>query len=69
MDDLPFSHRRNLARRLLCDDGQNLTRKAGSFLGQLIVDPAPLTPAQADWFATLLERGGLSPETQEASHG
>lgn len=38
-----------------------LTRKAGSFLGQLAVDPTPLSDKQADWLGTLLERSGLPP--------
>jgi hypothetical protein len=38
-----------------------LTRKAGSFLGQLVCDPTPLTDKQRDWLATLLERAGLPP--------
>jgi hypothetical protein len=37
-----------------------LTRKAGSFLGQCVTDPQPLTEKQADWLATLLERAGIS---------
>lgn len=41
--------------------GERLTRKAGSFLGQTCVDPTPLTPAQVDWLATLLERAELPP--------
>lgn len=45
-----------------------LTRKAGSFLGQLVTDPQPLTDKQAEWIATLLERAGL-PQIGEAAHG
>lgn len=41
--------------------GEKLTRKAGSFLGQCAVDPTPLTLAQSDWLATLLDRAGLPP--------
>ncbi|WP_422057976.1 hypothetical protein [Sphingomonas sp.] len=41
-----------------------LTRKAGSFLGQLVCEPAPLTAAQADWFATLQRRAGLVDDEQ-----
>jgi hypothetical protein len=54
----PFTSQRAAALALLNAD-QNLTRKAGSFLGQTAVDAAPLTPAQAEWLATLLERAGL----------
>lgn len=42
----------------------NLTRKAGSFLGQCITDPAPLTDRQAEWLAQLLERAGLRPSDE-----
>ena len=38
-----------------------LTRKAGSFLGELIVDDAPLSEKQSAWLATLLERAELPP--------
>lgn len=38
-----------------------ITRKGGSFLGQLVVDPTPMTPAQSSWLATLLERADLPP--------
>ena len=40
-----------------------LTRKAGSFLGQCVAQPSPLTQKQAEWLATLLERAGLPPLT------
>lgn len=49
------------ALALLRDNNPPMTRKAGSFLGQLVVDPTPMTEKQADWFATLLERAGLPP--------
>ena len=54
----PFTDHRAAALALL-NDGGRLTRKAGSFLGQLVVDPSPMTPAQANWLATLLERADL----------
>ncbi len=47
------------ALALLRTNNPPVTRKAGSFLGQLVVDAAPLTEKQADWLATLLERAGL----------
>lgn len=43
----------------LLNSGTRLTRKAGSFLGQIVADPAPLTPAQNEWLGVLLERAGL----------
>ena len=37
-----------------------LSRKAGSFVGQLAVDPpTALTTSQAEWLAKLLERADL----------
>jgi hypothetical protein len=43
----------------LLNGNSRLTRKAGSFLGQLVVDPTPLSDAQQDWLSTLLDRAGL----------
>jgi len=54
----PFATPKQAALALLNSD-ERLTRKAGSFLGQTVVDATPLTPAQAEWLATLLERAGL----------
>jgi hypothetical protein len=58
---LGFEQQRALALRILTDGG-NLTRKAGSFLGQCAVDQSPLTDKQLDWLAALAERAGLSLE-------
>jgi len=54
----PFKTHRAAALALLNGD-YRLTRKAGSFLGQLCADPTPMTEAQADWLATLLSRNNL----------
>ncbi len=56
----PFTTGRDAALVLL-NGGAVLTRKAGSFLGQCVVDPSPLTEKQRDWMATLLSRAGLPP--------
>lgn len=56
----PFTTQRAAALDLL-SKGEQLTRKAGSFLGQLAVDPTPMSPAQRDWLATLLARARLPP--------
>lgn len=56
----PFTNHRDAALALL-NGGGRLTRKAGSFLGQLCVDPMPMTDAQQDWLETLLDRAGLPP--------
>lgn len=56
----PFTCQREAALALL-NQGGRLTRKAGSFLGQLAVDPTPMTDAQQGWLDTLLERAGLPP--------
>ena len=64
--DEPFPSHRDAALALLASDAR-LTRKAGSFLGQLAVDPTPMTTAQSEWLATLLERASL-PTFGEARH-
>ena len=56
----PFSDHRQAALALLSGDSR-LNRKAGQFLGQLAVDPAPMTARQADWLAKLLDRAQLPP--------
>lgn len=56
MDDA-FEARRGAAMLLLTSN-VGLTRKAGSFLGQCVVDPTPLTAAQAEWLNKLLDRAG-----------
>ncbi|GEM71108.1 hypothetical protein SAQ01S_08740 [Sphingomonas aquatilis NBRC 16722] len=56
----PFLSPRAAALALL-NSGGTFTRKAGSFLGQLVVDPTPLTDKQADWLGTLLNRAGFPP--------
>ena len=54
----PFTDHRSAALALLNGDGR-LTRKAGSFLGQCVVDPTPLSDSQRGWLISLLERAGL----------
>jgi hypothetical protein len=60
MTEQPFSHHRAAALALLNSDVV-LTRKAGSFLGQLVADETPTTTAQRDWLSKLLERASLPP--------
>ncbi len=62
----PFPHPRAAALALLGGE-YALSRKAGAFLGQIAVDPAPLSEKQAAWLDILLARAGL-PELR-ASHG
>lgn len=57
-----FDNHRDAALALLNSQAR-LSRRAGSFLGQLTVDPTPMTPAQESWIAGLLERAGLPPIT------
>jgi hypothetical protein len=57
---VPFETQRAAAMALL-HSGDRLTRKAGSFLGQLAVDPTPMTAPQREWLDTLLDRAGLPP--------
>lgn len=56
----PFRTHRDAALALLNEEAR-LTRKAGSFLGQCVVDATPLTQAQLEWLDTLLERACLPP--------
>ena len=60
MTDSPFPDHRAAALALL-NGTSRLSRKAGQFLGQIAVDAKPLSKAQADWLATLLDRAGLPP--------
>lgn len=53
-----FADHRQAALALLSGENR-LTRKAGQFLGQLAVDASPMSAAQADWLAKLLNRHGL----------
>jgi hypothetical protein len=57
-DPLTFETRRDLALAILAK-GERLTRRSGSFLGQLICDPTPMSEAQTEWFGQLAERAGL----------
>ena len=60
MTERAFSDHRQAALALL--NGKcRLSRKAGQFLGQLAVDPSPMSEAQVDWLAKLLDRNGLPP--------
>lgn len=58
MTDLAFDRRRVLALEILTR-GERLTRRSGSFLGQLVADPSPMSDAQAEWFFKLAERAGV----------
>ncbi len=60
MTDRAFPNPRQAALALLNAE-QKLSRKAGQFLGQLAVDPSPLSEAQANWLAKLLNKAGLPP--------
>lgn len=59
----PFLTQRDAALALL-NRGERLSRKAGSFCGQLAVDPTPMSEAQRSWLDTLLERAELPPLTE-----
>lgn len=68
MIDRPFPNHRQAALALL-NGNYRLSRKAGQFLGQLAVDPTPMSESQADWLAKLLDRAGLPPLGKERAHG
>ncbi|KPF76993.1 hypothetical protein IP68_03890 [Blastomonas sp. AAP25] len=57
MTKAAFTSHRSAALALLNSD-HRLSRKAGSFLGQLAVDLTPMTERQAKWLAILLEQAG-----------
>ena len=61
-----FPDHRGAALALLNSDAR-LSRKAGSFLGQCVVDATELTDAQREWLAKLLDRAELPPLV-EAHH-
>lgn len=58
MIDRPFPNHRQAALALLNAE-QKQSRRAGQFLGQLAVDPSPMSDAQSEWLAKLLDRAGL----------
>lgn len=60
MTNRPFTDHRQAALALL-NGSSRLSRKAGQFLGQLAVDLSPISKAQADWLAILLDKAGLPP--------
>ena len=64
MTDRLFPDHRQAALALLTSTSR-LSRKAGQFLGQLAVDPSPMSEAQANWLAKLLDRAGLPPLAEE----
>jgi len=67
-----FTSQRDAAMALLTrgpDDANRLSRRAGSFLGQLAVDPTPMSEAQRNWLATLLDRAGMPQLGEIADHG
>ena len=63
MTDQCFFNHRQAALALLKGD-YRLSRKAGQFLGQLAVDPSPMSQAQANWLAKLLDRADLPSLTE-----
>ena len=60
MTDNPFPNQW-LAALALLNLGQRLSRKAGQFLGQVVVDPSPMSELQTEWLAKLLDRADLPP--------
>ena len=66
MTDKPFPNHRAAALALLNGD-HRLSRKAGQFMGQLAVDPSPISEAQADWLAKLLAKHALPPMGKEGA--
>lgn len=67
MTDLAFKTQREAALALLNGD-YRLTRNAGQFLGQLAVDPTPMSPSQTKWLHKLLERSDLPELAKGGEH-
>lgn len=68
MTDRPRPDHRPAALALL-NGTSRLSRNAGQFLGQLAVDPSPMSEAQAAWLGKLLDRAGLPPLAEGGAHG
>ena len=68
MTERPFTDHRQAALALL-NSTSRLSRKAGQFLGQLAVDPAPMSERQASWLANLLDRAELPPLAEDMPQG
>ena len=66
MTERTFTDHRQAALVLL-NGNYRLSRKAGQFLGQLAVDPSPMSEAQADWLGKLLDRNGLASLAREGA--
>lgn len=56
---MSFAAQRAAALTLLTNHVTILNRTAGQFLGQLAVHPVPMSEAQGNWLAGLLEQAGL----------
>ena len=66
MIDRPFPNHRQAALALL-NGNYRLSRKAGQFLGQLVVDPSPISAKQVDWLTKLLDLASLPPLAEGAA--
>ena len=66
MTEQSFTHHRVAALALL-NSGMVFTRKAGSFLGQLVADETSMTAAQREWLSKLLDRASLPPLAEGAA--
>ncbi|MGJ3647082.1 hypothetical protein ACLB0R_01235 [Sphingomonas sp. GlSt437] len=66
MSNPSFSTHRDAALALL-QSGTDLNRHCGGFLGQIAVDPSPLSERQAEWLCQLLTRAGLASNWEAAN--
>jgi hypothetical protein len=74
MHQAPFTRVADAAFALIeahRDGKTKLTRKAGNFLGECVVDgEQPLSQRQGEWISTLLNKAGLPAiDGLEARHG
>lgn len=65
MTEDPFPTHRQAALALL-HHNRGISANAARFLGQITVDPSPLSENQAFWLVTLLNRAGLPPMSNDA---
>ncbi|MBY8335885.1 hypothetical protein KYN89_02370 [Alteriqipengyuania sp. NZ-12B] len=42
--------------------GEGINRRSGSFLGQLVGEPCPLSVKQYDWLEKIAQRAGMTDE-------
>lgn len=60
--DLDKWEQRKAAALAILAASDRLSRAGGSFLGQCVADPSPLSPKQTDWLIALADKAGVAVE-------